>query len=215
MKSAVSFKDVWSAELAAGFDALSLSLGPEQQSLLIDYLDLLARWNKVYNLTAVRDPQVMVRRQLLDSLSILPWLNAGPVLDVGTGAGLPGIPLAIARPELAFSLLDSNGKKTRFVQQVVSELGLRNVEVLKSRIEALQRPGHYACITSRAFATLADMIDGSRQLITAEGRWLAMKGAAPMAELRELPPGFTAEVVPLEVPGEIGSRHLVIVERAA
>lgn len=203
----------WPQQLADGLAAMSLALDAGQQVSLLGYLELLQRWNKVYNLTAVRDPAVMVRRQLLDSLSIVPWVDAGPVLDIGTGAGLPGIPLAIACPQRAFSLLDSNGKKTRFVQQAAAELGLDNVEVIKGRVEGLDRRGHYARITSRAFATLADMIAGSNPLLAPGGRWLAMKGAAPLAEIRELPNGLRTEIVELEVPGEVGHRHLVLIDR--
>lgn len=181
---------------------------------LLAYLDLLSKWNRTYNLTAVRDPNVMVRRQLLDSLSILPWVDRGPVVDVGTGAGLPGIPLAIARPDLDFTLLDTNGKKTRFVQQAVNELGLANVEVVKSRVESLRPRAPFARITARAFATLADIVAGSAHLLADDGCWLAMKGAAPHAEIRDLPPGFDAAIEELRVPGEIGARHLVIIRQS-
>jgi 16S rRNA (guanine527-N7)-methyltransferase len=182
-----------------------------QQALLLNYLSLLDKWNRVFNLTAVRDPAIMVRRQLLDSLSILPWVDQGPVLDVGSGAGLPGIPLAIARPELTFSLLDTNGKKARFLQQAAAELGLANVEILKARVEALERPRQYARITSRAFATLADMVAGSRQLLAADGCWLAMKGAAPESEIGDLPVDTDAVIETLKVPGESGARHLAVI----
>jgi 16S rRNA (guanine527-N7)-methyltransferase len=201
----------WPAQLAQGLQAMAQPLGAERQALLLDYLHLLDKWNRVFNLTAVRDPAIMVRRQLLDSLSILPWVDQGPVLDVGSGAGLPGIPLAIARPQLAFSLLDTNGKKTRFLRQAVSELGLANVEVLKTRVEALERPRHYARITSRAFATLADMVAGSRSLLSPDGRWLAMKGAAPVSEIGDLPVDVDAAIETLKVPGEPGARHLAVI----
>jgi len=190
---------------------MALPLPAAQQGLLLDYLLLLDKWNRVFNLTAVRDPAIMVRRQLLDSLSILPWVDQGPVLDVGSGAGLPGIPLAIARPALTFSLLDTNGKKTRFLQQAAAELGLDNVEILKTRVETLERPRHYARITSRAFATLADMVAGSRRLLAADGCWLAMKGAAPQPEIGDLPVDTDAVVETLKVPGEAGARHLAII----
>lgn len=185
-----------------------------QRERLLGYLGLLARWNRAYNLTAVRDPDVMVRRQLLDSLSILPWLDQGPVLDVGTGAGLPGIPLSILRSELNFSLLDSNGKKTRFLSQVTGELGLANVEVIRHRAEQLERPQHYARITSRAFATLAEMVEKTAQLLAPGGCWLAMKGTRPNKEQAELPAGLAVKTVALQVPGEVGQRHLVILRRA-
>lgn len=200
----------WSAELDLGLAQLDLPMDAAQRRALLSYLGLLRKWNRVYNLTAVRDPVVMVRRQLLDSLSITPWLSCGPVLDVGTGAGLPGIPLAIALPRLQFSLLDTNGKKTRFVQQVAGELGLPNVEVLKTRVEDLQRPDHYAVITSRAFSALADMVAKTERLLAPGGTWLAMKGVDPAEEIAALPDGLSVEVEPLQVPGEQGQRHLVI-----
>jgi len=213
MNTWVEIPSEWPQQLAQGLAAMGLALPQTQHQALLGYLGLLARWNRAYNLTAVRDPAVMVRRQLLDSLSILPWVDRGPLLDVGTGAGLPGIPLAIARPELNFSLLDTNGKKTRFVQQAVGELGLANVEVIRGRVEQLERPGHYALITSRAFATLAGMVDLTAPLLAADGGWLAMKGADPAAELADLPAGLAAEVHRLQVPGEPAERHLVIVRR--
>jgi len=213
MNTWVEIPSEWPQQLALGLAAMSLALPQTQHQALLGYLGLLARWNRAYNLTAVRDPAVMVRRQLLDSLSILPWVDRGPLLDVGTGAGLPGIPLAIARPELNFSLLDTNGKKTRFVQQAVGELGLANVEVIRGRVEQLERPGHYALITSRAFATLAEMVDLTAPLLAADGGWLAMKGTDPAAEVADLPAGLAAEVQRLQVPGETAERHLVIIRR--
>ena len=200
----------WPTELEQGLTALGLSLDASQRAALLAYLGLLQKWNRVYNLTAVRDSALMVRRQLLDSLSIAHWVTRGPVLDVGTGAGLPGIPLAIALPRLRFSLLDSNRKKTRFVQQIVAELELGNVEVVNARVEALQRPRHFAVITSRAFANLADMVAKTDPLLAADGVWLAMKGTDPADEIAALPARVTVEVIPLKVPGEHGQRHLVI-----
>ncbi len=202
-------------ELAQGAAAMRLALSPAQQRALLGYLGMLIRWNGVYNLTAVRDPLLMVRRHLLDSLSILPWVDTGPVLDIGTGAGLPGLPLAVARPDLEFTLLDTNGKKIRFVRQAAGELALENVEVVKARIEAFERPGYYPRITSRAFATLADMVKGSAHLLAPGGCWLAMKGAAPHAEVRDLPVGLDATIEPLLVPGEVGARHLVVIRRGS
>lgn len=205
--------DRWADELAQGAAAMGLALSPAQRESLLGYLAMLIKWNGVYNLTAVRDPLLMVRRHLLDSLSILPWVDAGPVLDVGSGAGLPGLPLAVARPDLDFALLDTNGKKIRFVRQAVAGLGLDNVEVVKARVEAFERPGRYARITSRAFATLADMVDTSDRLLAPDGRWLAMKGAAPHAEIRDLPAGLEALIEGLHVPGEVAARHLVVIRR--
>jgi 16S rRNA (guanine527-N7)-methyltransferase len=199
----------WPNQLEQGLDAMGLVLDSTQRRQLLAYLALLQTWNRAFNLTAVRDPAQMVSRQLLDSLSILTWVDAGPVLDIGTGAGLPGLPLAIACPTLPFTLLDSNGKKTRFVQQAASEIGLGNVEVLQCRIEELDRPGHYARITSRAFATLADIVTATPALLTDDGCWLAMKGVRPDAEIDGLPSTVHSEVLPLSVPGETAARHLV------
>jgi 16S rRNA (guanine527-N7)-methyltransferase len=214
MNSLVQLHPRWPSQLAAGLQALGLEIGQAQSEALLGYLGLLWRWNRVYNLTAVRDPELVVGRHLLDSLAILPWLGDGPVLDVGTGAGLPGIPLAIARPACRFTLLDSNGKKTRFVQQAVGELGLANVEVVRGRVEQLARAGHYEVIVSRAFAELADIIRLTGPLLAGGGRWLAMKGAVARTELDQLPPGVGFEVIPLTVPGEPGERNLVILSRA-
>lgn len=215
MRHSIDPSTDWERQLADGLAALDIPLAASQQQALLAYLALLARWNRAFNLTAVRDASSVVRRQLLDSLSILPWVTAGPVLDVGSGAGLPGIPLAVACPQLAFSLLDTNGKKTRFLRQAVAELGLSNVEVLRSRVEDLRRPGHYALISSRAFAALPDMLAGTRHLLAPGGRWLAMKGSVPRDELAALPDDVSAEVAPLKVPGEPGERHLVVLDRAA
>lgn len=203
----------WARQLQSGLDAMAIDVEDSQQRQLLQFLTLLATWNKAYNLTAVRDPAQMVRRQLLDSLSIRPWVDQGPVLDIGTGAGLPGLPLAIACPDLPFTLLDTNGKKTRFVQQVVGELGLRNVEVIRARVESLHRPRQFMRITSRAFATLASMLAISKGLLANDGCWLAMKGARPDAEIAALPEGFSSETHPLSVAGEHAARHLVIIRR--
>jgi 16S rRNA (guanine527-N7)-methyltransferase len=213
MVTLVEIHPDWRQQLGRGLAELKRQLGKGQADQLLAYLGLLARWNRSYNLTAVRDPAIMVRRQLLDSLSILPWLDQGPVLDVGTGAGLPGIPLAIARPDQNFSLLDSNGKKTRFVTQVVGELGLANVEVIRSRVEQLDRPQHYARIISRAFATLAEMVEKTAPLLAPDGCWLAMKGTAPLVEHADLPVDLVVKTVALQVPGERGQRNLVILRR--
>lgn len=215
MNSLVQLHPPWPSQLDAGLEALRLELSGAQRQALLGYLGLLSRWNRVYNLTAVRDPDLVVGRHLLDSLAILPWLGDGPVLDLGTGAGLPGVPLAIARPACRFTLLDSNGKKTRFVQQVAGELGLANIEVVRARVEQMARPRHYAAIVSRAFADLAAMVRLSTPLLAPGGRWLAMKGAVAQSELDALPEGIAVELVPLAVPGEAGERHLVILSRPA
>jgi 16S rRNA (guanine527-N7)-methyltransferase len=210
MRLPAGITERWSEQLERGLEAMKLPLQPSQRQALLDYLALLQHWNGTYNLSAVRDPAQMVSRHLLDSLSILPWLHQGPVLDMGSGAGLPGIPLSIARPELAFTLVDSNRKRTRFLQQVVGELALHNVEVMPSRVETIDRHGAFRTITSRAFASLADMFDAASPLLAEGGRCLAMKGKVSAEELSALPEGVHSEVLPLQVPGEAATRHLVI-----
>ncbi|RMG38713.1 MAG: 16S rRNA (guanine(527)-N(7))-methyltransferase RsmG [Gammaproteobacteria bacterium] len=204
----------WQIQLSDGLDALGLTLSPTQQQQLLDYLALLLKWNRVFNLTAVRDPGQMVARHLLDSLAIVPWVRGPRVLDVGTGAGLPGIPLAIALPEFQFVLLDSNGKKTRFVQQAVAELGLPNVSVEQARVEAFRDARGFDTITSRAFADIDRMLDQTAHLRAPGGQWAAMK--AGLEELHDLKArsGLAHQVIPLTVPGEAGRRHLVLVGEA-
>ena len=191
---------------------MGLSLDEDRQEKLLAFLGLLNKWNRAYNLTAVRDERVMVSRQLLDSLSILPWVTTDHLLDVGAGGGLPGIPLAIALPEKRFTLLDSNGKKTRFVRHARRELGLSNVEVVNTRVEQYRNAPSQ--IISRAFAALPDMLQALAPLITDGSRVLAMKAAAADQELAGLPAGWRARVAPLSVPGLAEARVLVIASRA-
>src|SRR5215472_15037920 len=141
----------WRRLLAPGLETLGVSLPADGAARLLEYVELLQRWNQAYNLTAVRDPAEMVVKHILDSLAVLPHVQRGPVQDVGAGAGLPGIPLAIARPDLGFTLLDSNGKKTRFIVQAKAGLGLHNVEVVQARAEDYRPPGPFATVLSRAF----------------------------------------------------------------
>ncbi|MBL7251062.1 16S rRNA (guanine(527)-N(7))-methyltransferase RsmG [Alloalcanivorax sp. C16-2] len=197
--------------LAGGLSELELALNEDQVTALLAYRDLLVKWNRAFNLTAVRDPGEMIARHLLDSLAVLPHLGDGDTLDVGTGAGLPGIPLAIARPEQAFTLLDGNGKKARFVRQARRELGLDNVEVVHARVEQYRKAPSQ--IISRAFAALSDMLAVTGPLIAPETRVLAMKATAVERELAELPVGWTARVEPLAVPGLAETRVLVIIRR--
>ncbi|HRF63547.1 MAG TPA: 16S rRNA (guanine(527)-N(7))-methyltransferase RsmG [Candidatus Competibacter sp.] len=193
-----------------GSERLGIQLVPEAATRLGGYLALLERWNHAYNLTAVRDPEAMVVRHVLDSLSILPWLAGPQVLDVGSGAGLPGIPLAIARPDHRFCLVDSNGKRTRFLNQVVAELRLKNVGVARSRIEDYQPNTLFDSVVSRAFSTLADLVVDAGRLCAPAGRLLAMKGVFPDDELVRLPPGYAViGVYPLRVPRLDAERHLV------
>lgn len=200
-------------ELEAGLAALGLPAQPLAARLL-DYLALLDRWNRTYNLTAIRDPREMLSKHLLDSLSMWPHVRDGKLADLGTGPGLPGIPLALARPGLQVTLVESNGKKTRFLREVVRQLGLANVRVLESRAEAVDEPGAYDQITARAMDTLAGILAVGGHLLAPGGRLLAMKGQRPDAEIAALPPGWRVETVqPLAVPGLEGDRHLVTVTR--
>lgn len=193
-----------------GCERLQIRLPEGACARLAAYLALLERWNRAYNLTAVREPEAMVVRHLLDSLSILPWLAGPRVLDVGSGAGLPGIPLAIARPEYTFCLLDSNGKRTRFLTQAAAELQLANVSVVRSRVEDYRPAALFNSVVSRAFATLADLVADAGRLCAPEGRLLAMKGVFPDDELARLPPAYRlVGVYPLQVPHLDAERHLV------
>ena len=205
----------WPGQLRDGLAAMNLSLSDSQQQQLLAFLALLNKWNKAYNLTAVRDERVMVSRQLLDSLSILPWVRADHLLDVGAGGGLPGIPLAIALPERRFTLLDSNGKKTRFLNQCVLELGLDNVEVIHGRAEACRPEQPFRQISSRAFTALDNLVDWCGRLLADDGEFLAMKGLFPDDEVAALPAGWQVKSShALTVPGADGERHLLIVARS-
>ncbi len=200
--------------LADGLAALGLD--PALAPPLLDYLALLLRWNRTYNLTAIRDPEEMVTRHLLDSLAMHPYVRPGALADLGTGPGLPGIPLAIARPDVQVTLVESNGKKARFLREAVRQLKLGNARVLESRAEAVAEPGAYAQITARALDTLAGILEVGGHLLAADGRLLAMKGVAPAEEIAALPAGWAALAVhPLDVPGLEAERHLVEVGRAA
>jgi 16S rRNA (guanine527-N7)-methyltransferase len=169
--------------LRDGIDQLPFAVSATQHDALIAYLELLVKWNKAYNLTAVREPEQMVTRHLLDSLSIVPFLSEGRIIDVGTGAGLPGVVLAIMDTDREIHLLDSNGKKTRFLFQVKTALGLDTMVIHHDRVERFSDAGGYELIVSRAFASLQDMVVGCRHLLSAQGRFLAMKGVFPQDEL--------------------------------
>ncbi len=199
-------------ELAQGLAALGLAVPPEAGGRLLRYVDLLEKWNRVYNLTAIRDPRRMLPYHILDSLAVAPYVTGASLLDVGAGAGLPGIPLAIARPDLCVTLLDSSHKKTAFLQQAVIELALARVDVVCSRVEEWAG-GPYDCLISRAFSDLAEGVRLARPLLAPGGRLLDMKGVYPYEELAQLP----ADVVPVDVraltvPGLEGSRHVVIMQ---
>ncbi len=198
-------------ELQHGIVQLGITLDADVQRKLMDYLALLHKWNKVYNLTAIQDPQQMVSHHLLDSLAVMPHLWAGRWLDVGCGAGLPGLVLAIAQSDWQFTLLDSSSKKTSFVKQAVIELGLSNVSVYCVRVEEWQPTERFDGIISRAFSELGEFLRYTRHLLAQHGRWAAMKGA-PQQELENVPEGCRVErVIPLHVPGLHAARSLVIV----
>ena len=210
--------------LSSGLNQLGLKCSLAVQAQLRDYVHLIDKWNRVYNLTSVRDPVEMVTRHLLDSLAIQPYLQGTRVLDVGCGAGLPGIPLAIVNkelfPEREFVLLDSNNKKTRFVQQVIAELGLTTVQVVHERAENYCPTSLFDVVVSRAFASVTDMLKNSGQHCATDGVLLAMKGTDPVAELQEIPATIATKygvdgVYPLNVPGLEGQRHLVRLKPAA
>jgi 16S rRNA (guanine527-N7)-methyltransferase len=197
-------------ELAAGIAQMGLEVTPEQQAKLLEYLELLHKWNGVFNLTAIRNKEQMVSNHLLDSLAVLPYLWPQRWLDVGCGAGLPGVVLAIMRPEWSFALLDSNSKKTGFVQQAVIELGLRNVEVCCERVEQWHVEQKFDGIISRAFAEATDFVTLTRHLLAEGGHWAAMKGA-PELELARLPAEVMVEkVISLQVPELEAARSLVV-----
>ncbi|MFA5241643.1 MAG: 16S rRNA (guanine(527)-N(7))-methyltransferase RsmG [Sulfuricella sp.] len=199
--------------LSDGLTRLGLALTDVQQRLLLDYIALLQKWNKVYNLTAVREPENMLYQHLLDSLAVLPHIGAGRLLDVGTGGGVPGIVLAIARPELDITLLDSNQKKTTFLRQACIELGLKNVKVECLRVDDYQPAPAFDMVISRAFSELGEFVRLSARLCRPGGILLAMKGVYPHDELAQLPTQFLRhEVVPLSVPGLDAQRHLVILK---
>jgi 16S rRNA (guanine527-N7)-methyltransferase len=201
------------ADLDAGL--AKLGLDPALAEPLTRYLALMLRWNAAYNLTAIRDPREMVTKHLLDSLAMVPAVRGLDALaDLGTGPGLPGIPLAIAVPGLHVTLVESNGKKARFMREALRTLGLGNAEVAESRIEALDRPGRYTAITARALATLPQILALGGHLLAPDGVLLAMKGARPDEEIAALPAGWAVrDLRPLTVPGLDAERHLVTVGR--
>ncbi|TXL02026.1 16S rRNA (guanine(527)-N(7))-methyltransferase RsmG [Methylococcaceae bacterium HT1] len=185
--------------LLAGIEQLGLEATTAQIDSLLNFVDLIEKWNKAFNLTAIRGRDEMLRLHILDSLAILPFITGNKIIDVGTGAGLPGIPLAIFMPNVQFTLLDSNSKKTRFVQQAILELQLQNVEVVHSRVEQLGRDGEYDAVLSRAFASLGDIMNLTEYLLQSEGALIAMKGQVPELELKEMSRSYSVKSI--VVPG--------------
>ena len=199
-------------KLQRGIAQLGMALSADAQNKLLSYLALLQKWNKVYNLTAIGEQQ-MVSHHLLDSLAVIPHLWEGRWLDVGCGAGLPGLVMAVAQPDWQFTLLDSNSKKTGFVQQAVIELGLKNVSIHCARVEEWQSDELFDGIISRAFSELSDFLSGTHHLVAEQGRWAAMKGMPPQA-LTDVPSGYQVErVIRLQVPDLHAARSLIIAGR--
>lgn len=202
--------------LEQGVEKLGLKLAPGTETRLLDYLALLQKWNRVYNLTAIRETTKLVSHHLLDSLAVVPHLAGGRIVDVGSGPGLPGIPIALARPDWHVTLVDSNHKKTAFLTQAVGDLNIVNAEVRRERVEQWRPATPFQVVISRAFAELADFVRLAGHLLAPGGRLAAMKGLNPHEEIAQLPEGFRVErVVPLAVPGVEGDRHLVLIERNA
>ena len=202
-------------KLEEGVSALELSLDAATQRKLLDYVALIAKWNRVHNLTAVRDSAQMVGNHLLDCLAVLPHLATGTIADVGSGAGLPGIPLALARPAHAVTLIESNHKKAAFLRQAVIELKLGNVEVVSERVETWQPPIASDIVISRAFSDLPEFVQLAGRLCAPGGTLAAMKGVHPYEELAQLPGTFRLRsVLPLKIPGMRAERHLVLLDPA-
>lgn len=199
-------------KLSALLKSAAISLSDQQKQQLVDYVAMLHKWNKAYNLTSVRDPEQMLVRHIMDSIVVEPHLVGDRFIDVGTGPGLPGIPLAIVRPQAHFTLLDSLGKRVRFLKQVQHELKLENVTPVQSRVEDFPAEPPFDGVISRAFASLNDMVSWCHHLPCQQGRFYALKGVLPEEEIADLPAAFRVEkVTPLKVPQLEGERHLVII----
>ena len=196
--------------LQQGFDSLGMEYSASQLDQLLDFLALLIKWNKAYNLTAIRQPEEMARLHILDCLSALPYLQGSRIADIGTGAGLPGIPLAIFAPEKSFTLVDSNAKKTRFIQQAVLELALNNVTVHHARVEQFEPAQKFSTVIMRAFAEIPKIVQLTRHLLDKNGVLLAMKGQKPVQELQQIE--LATRVISLNVPGVEAERCLVCIE---
>lgn len=196
-------------------DNINIDLNEEQHARLQQFVALLLKWNKTYNLTAIKSSDDAMLLHIIDSLLVLPYINGKRLLDVGTGGGLPGIPLAIADPSLQITLIDCVQKKTRFLQQAKIELGLTNVEVVHARVESFQADEPFDIITSRAFASVTDFVTCSEHLLHESGSWFALKGKKPDAELGSLPSHIQLQAMhSLQLPGNIAERHLLILTLA-
>lgn len=200
-----------SDQISSGIQEMGLTVSDNQIAKLTNYVTLFDKWNKAYNLSAIRSVPEMVSRHILDSLSVVPYIQTENIIDVGTGGGLPGIPLAIIFPEKNFTLLDSNGKKTRFLFQVKTQLQLDNVTIENTRVEKYRPEHKFGAVISRAFSNLKDMTDNCHHLLDRQGVFYAMKGIYPEHELSELEKHYKVSACyPLKVPGEEGQRHLLV-----
>lgn len=200
--------------LISGCEKLQLSVSGLQAEQLVNYVLNMHKWNKAYNLTSVRDPEQMMVKHILDSLAVTPFITANKVIDVGTGPGLPGMPLAILHPSVTFTLLDSLGKRVRFMKQCAYELGLSNVSPIHSRVEEHIPESPYDIVLSRAFASLKDMLHWCQHLVDSSGVFLALKGQFPQSEIDEVSDHFRIESVSeLKIPDLIGERHLVTIRK--
>lgn len=199
-------------ELDFGLHGLGLDLSSRQKSALLDYVALLGKWNKTYNLTAIHEAERMLTLHILDSLALTPHVAAGSLLDVGSGAGFPGIPLALALPDLRVTVMDASQKKCGFMQQAAIELNMANVQVVHARVEAYQATEKFTQITSRAFSDLAEFVRLSAHLLAPGGHWLAMKGALPLTEIEQLKRARVTRVAPLQVPGLDAERSVIVME---
>jgi 16S rRNA (guanine527-N7)-methyltransferase len=205
----------FSSKLAQAIDVLQLTITPTQQQLLLQYLVTLHKWNKAYNLSGLEKLEDMLVLHLIDSLTVLPYIQAERVADIGTGAGLPGLVLAICLPDTQFFLMDSNGKKTRFLFQAAVNLGLRNVQAIHTRVEDYAMVPQVAIVISRAFASIRNFVETSQHLLSTNGALLAMKGQYPTAEIADLPTGFAlVSSHVLNVPGSTATRHLLDIRRS-
>jgi 16S rRNA (guanine527-N7)-methyltransferase len=201
------------SELVQGAKQMGIALSEQQQTQLLDYVDLLEKWNRAYNLTAVRGRAHIITRHLLDSLSVIPFIRGQHILDVGSGAGLPGVVLAIYFPDKHVTLLDSNGKKTRFLSEVKQALTLDNMTVIQARAEAFKTETLFNSIVSRAFASLGEMVALTRHLLAADGQWVAMKGQVPAQELSVIDKHYKVQAHLVTVPGNEAARHVMIVNK--
>ncbi|HCA26304.1 MAG TPA: 16S rRNA (guanine(527)-N(7))-methyltransferase RsmG [Betaproteobacteria bacterium] len=201
-------------ELSQGIAALNIAVDAEARLRLLQYLSLLHKWNKVYNLTAIREPRKMLTHHLLDSLAVVPYLSGDAIADIGSGAGLPGIPLALARPDWSMTLVESNHKKAAFLTQACIELKLTNAQVIVEHVEAFNPQKKFSMVISRAFSALAEFVELAGHLCAADGRLIAMKGVYPYDELESLPANIVVDrVISLKIPGLEAERHLVIMGR--